>query len=46
MALAGYYNRFNEEFFVGKIESMYGLRKLAYELVVPWPFMKTAGRMT
>ena len=33
--LAGYYRRFTEGYFAGKIESMYGLRKLACELVVP-----------
>ena len=33
--LAGYYRRFTEGYFAGKIESMYGLRKPAYELVVP-----------
>ena len=35
VGLAGYYRRFTEEYFAGKIESMYGLRKLACELVVP-----------
>ena len=35
VALAGSYKRFIEEYFAGKIESMYGLRKPTYELVVP-----------
>ena len=35
VALAGYYRRFTEEYFAGKIESMYGLRNPIYELVVP-----------
>ena len=34
VALAGYYRRFTEEYFAGKIESMFGLRKPTYELVV------------
>ena len=35
VALAGYYKRFTEEYFAGKNESTYGLRKHACELVVP-----------
>ena len=35
VALVGYYRRFTKEYFAGKIESMYGLRKPACELVVP-----------
>ena len=35
VGFAGYYRRFIEEDFAGKIESMYGLRKPAGELVVP-----------
>ena len=35
MALAGYYRRFTKEYFARKIESMYGLRKPACELMVP-----------
>ena len=35
VGLTGYYRRFIEEYFVGKIECMYELRKLAYELVNP-----------
>ena len=34
-----------EVHFAGKIEFMYGPRKPASELVVPWPFLKTVGRM-
>ena len=35
VGLAGYYMRFIEEYFARKIDSMYGLRKPACELVVP-----------
>ena len=45
VGLAGYYKRFTEEHFAGKYDFMYGLRNPAGELVVPWPFLKTAGRM-
>ena len=46
VALAGYYRRFTEEYFARKIESLYGMTKPTGEVVVPWPFLKTAGRMT
>ena len=35
MELAGYCRRFTEGYSVGKVEYMYRLRRLAYELVVP-----------
>ena len=35
MGLAGYCRKFTEEDYVGKLESMYRLRKPAGELVVP-----------
>ena len=35
VALVGYYRRFTEEYFAGKIESMYGMRNPVGEVVVP-----------